>query len=150
MMFLIFHRCHFYIMVKIFNYGGGTFSLPEPNNLIYRLKALEFTQLNILSILEVKRAGNFLAHELMSWAGPFQVVSWAEPSWNRFSIWWAELSWAFSDFEFGELSWAELSSSWTSQKTSSNWNPKFRYGELNELDSVTTTGANNYLYNRHF
>ena len=101
-------------------------------------------------ILEVKRAGNFLAHELMSWAGPFQVVSWAEPSWNRFSIWWAELSWAFSDFEFGELSWAELSSSWTSQKTSSNWNPKFRYGELNELDSVTTTGVNNYLNNWHF
>ena len=101
-------------------------------------------------IIEVKRAGNFLAHELMSWAGPFQVVSWAEPSWNRFSIWWAELSWAFSDFEFGELSWAELSSSWTSQKTSSNWNPKFRYGELNELDSVTTTGVSNYLDNWHF
>ena len=51
MMFLIFHRCHFYIMVKIFNYGGGTFSLPEPNNLIYRLKALEFTQLHIQPIL---------------------------------------------------------------------------------------------------
>ena len=37
-------------MVKIFNYGGGTFSLPEPNNLIYRLKASEFTQLHIQSI----------------------------------------------------------------------------------------------------
>ena len=65
MMFLIFHRCHFYIMVKIFNYGGGTFSLPELNNLIYRLKALEFTQKNIQSIALLLHINHMKLHTVI-------------------------------------------------------------------------------------
>ena len=96
--------------------------------------SFDFFQLQ--NTVEVERAENFSAHEPLSWADLFQMVSRAELSFFRFWIWRAELSWAFSDFDFGELSWAELSSSWTSQKTSSNWNLYISYGELNELDTL--------------
>ena len=105
-----------------------------------KLSSSHSVQLVQLAIPEIEASvwAHFLAHELLSWAGLFQMVSWAEPSFFRFWIWRAELSRAFSDFEFGELSWAELSSSRTSQKMSSNWSFNFRYSELNELHTVTT------------